>query len=134
MMCEGPVLVSTCEVTQLGLPCACQVVPLLCELHWSIFTHAAVNGGRGFAVQLLIEDGFEQRLEGRSGAVEAESEGAHAIDERGEFGVVRAQMRDGLVGVEGKFWAATVVNHGWSVSQADRMTAQVVHSPWFVRS
>jgi hypothetical protein len=28
-------------------------------------------------------------------------------------------MRDGLVGVEGKFVAAAVVNHGWSVSQAD---------------
>ena len=30
-------------------------------------------------------------------------------------------MRDGLVGVEGKFVAAAVVNHGWSVPQADRL-------------
>jgi hypothetical protein len=42
-------------------------------------------------------------------------------------------MRDGLVGVEGKFCAAAVVNHGWSVSQADRLKAPVVNSPWFVR-
>ena len=35
MMCEGPAAVSTCDVTQDGLPCACQVVPFECELHWS---------------------------------------------------------------------------------------------------
>src|ERR1700722_13581628 len=92
-----------------------------------------MDGSRGFAEKLLVEDRFEQRLEGRSGAIETESEGADAIDERGEFSIARAKMRDGLVGVEGKFRAAAVVNHGWSVSQADRMTVRVVHSPWFVR-
>ena len=35
MMCEGPVAVSTCEVTQFGLPWACQVMPFECESHWS---------------------------------------------------------------------------------------------------
>jgi hypothetical protein len=42
-------------------------------------------------------------------------------------------MRDGLVGVEGKFLAAAVVNHGWSVSHADGMQARVVNFPRFVR-
>jgi hypothetical protein len=28
-----------------------------------VLAHAAVNGGRGLAVQLLVENGFEQRLE-----------------------------------------------------------------------
>src|SRR5580704_13069651 len=44
----------------------------------------------------------------------------------------RAEMRDGLIGIEGKFVAAAVVNHGWSLSQADRLQARVVNSPWFV--
>ena len=75
-----------------------------------------VDGGRGFAVQLLVEDGFEQRLEGRGRGIEAQREGAGAIDERGKLGVARAEMRESLVGIEGKFAAAAVVNHGWSVT------------------
>ncbi len=85
-----------------------------------VLAHAAVNGGRGLAVQLLVEDRFEQRLEGRGRVVEAERERAGAIDERGEFGVAGAQVRHCLGGIEGKFAAAAVVNHGWSVSHETR--------------
>ena len=75
-----------------------------------------MNGGRGLTVQLLVEDGFEQGVERRGRAIEAEGEGADAIDERGQLGVAGAQMSNGLSGVEGKFAFAAVVNHGWSLS------------------
>ncbi len=55
-----------------------------------ILAHAAVDGGRGLAVQLLVEDRLEQRLEGRGRGIEAQGEGAGAIDERGELGVAGA--------------------------------------------
>ncbi len=92
-----------------------------------------MDGGRGLAVQLLIEDRFQQRLERRGRIVETKSEWADAIDERSKFWVARAEMGDCLVGIEGKFAFAAVVNHGWSVSHADRTRAPVVHFPRFVR-
>ena len=79
-----------------------------------------MDGGRSLAVQLLVEDGLEQRLEGRRRAIEAEREGANAIDQRGEFGVAGAEMGQRLVAVEGKFAAAAVVNHERSLSHAAR--------------
>jgi hypothetical protein len=59
-----------------------------------------VDGGRGLAVQLLVEDGFEQRLEGRRRGVEAEREGAGASMSAASLGSARLEMRDGLGGVE----------------------------------
>ena len=80
-----------------------------------VLADAAMNGGCGFAVQLLVEDGLQQGFEGRGRGVEAERKGAGAVDERGEFGVGGLEMGDGFVGVEGKFAAAAVVNHGRSL-------------------
>jgi len=76
-----------------------------------------VNGGRGLAVQLLVKDRFEQGLEGRGSVIEAEGEGAGAVDEHSKLGIAGPQVRHCLGGIEGKFAAAAVVNHGWSVTQ-----------------
>ena len=81
-----------------------------------VLAHAAVDGGGGLAVQLLVDDRFEQRLEGRGSRIEAQREGAGAIDELGELGVGGLEMGDGLIGIEGEFAAVAVVNHGRSVS------------------
>ena len=75
-----------------------------------------VDGGGGLAVQLLVEDGLEQGFEGRRSGVEAQRKGAGAVDEGGEFGVGGLEMGDGFVGIEGKFAAAAVVDHGRSLS------------------
>ena len=45
------------------------------------------DGGGSFAVELLIDDGLEQGLEGGVLALEFEGEGADAVDELAEFGV-----------------------------------------------
>jgi hypothetical protein len=45
------------------------------------------DGGCGFAVELLIDDGLEQGLEGGVLALEFEGKGADAVDELAEFGV-----------------------------------------------
>ncbi len=63
------------------------------------FDEAGVDGGGGFAVKLLVEDGADERLEGRLGLGEAEVEGSGAGDEATEFGVGGRERPDGLVGV-----------------------------------
>jgi len=78
---------------------------------------ATVYGGGSFAVQLLVDDGLEERFKGRGGGVEAHREGANAIDEGGEFGVGGFEMGYGFDGIEREFAAATVVDHGRSLSQ-----------------
>ena len=59
-----------------------------------VLADAAVNGGRGFAVQLLVEDGLEEGLEGRGSWVETKGERACAVNECGEFGI--GSLSDGL--------------------------------------
>jgi len=54
-----------------------------------------MDGGRGFAVKLLVDDRLDEGLEGRLRAGDAEGEGAGALDEAAEFGVDRGEMRDG---------------------------------------
>src|SRR6266851_474324 len=48
---------------------------------------AAMDGGGGFAVELLVDDGLDESLEGRLRAGDAHGEGAGALDELAEFGV-----------------------------------------------
>ena len=74
-----------------------------------------MDGSGGLAVQLLVEDGFEQRLERRRQRVEPEGEGPGAIDEDAEFGVAGAKVGEGFVAVEGKLAGAAVVDHGISL-------------------
>jgi len=77
-----------------------------------------VNGSRRLAVQLLVKNGFEQRLKERGSVVEPECERACAVDQYSEFRVDRAQMLDRRDGIERELSAASIVNHGRSVPQA----------------
>ncbi len=51
------------------------------------FNHAAMDGGGGFAVELLIDDGFNEGFEGGLGTGNAHGERAGAFDEFAEFGI-----------------------------------------------
>ena len=70
-----------------------------------------MDGGRGLAVQLLVEDRLQQRFEGRGRRIEPQRECAGAVDQRAQLGVAGPQMRERLGGIEGKFAAAAVVDH-----------------------
>ena len=56
------------------------------------------DGGGGSSVELLINDGFEERLEGRVLALEFEGEGAGVLDEVAKFGI---GCGEGLAGESG---------------------------------
>ena len=78
-----------------------------------------MDGGGGLAVELLIEDGFQQRLERRWRCVEAKSEQADAVNQKAEFGVLRAEMRERFFAVVGQLLAgASGVRHYGSLSQS----------------
>ena len=62
---------------------------------------AGMNRGGGFAVELLIDDGFGEGFEGGLAGGEARGEGTDAGDEPGEFGVCGGEVGDGLGGVVG---------------------------------
>ena len=66
--------------------------------------HAPVDGGRGLAVQLLIDDGLDQRLKGGLCAPYLHGEGAGTDD---EFAQLRVSCGE-LLASEGKViaWAA----------------------------
>ena len=59
------------------------------------FDHAAMNGGGGFSVELLIDDGFDESFEGGLGAGYAHGERAGTLDELAEFGVVSGELACG---------------------------------------
>ena len=70
------------------------------------FEETSVDGGGGFAVKLLVDDGFDEGFEGGLGAGDAEGEGAGALDEAGELGVGGGELgdREGVVVTRGA-WA-----------------------------
>jgi hypothetical protein len=80
------------------------------------FEQAAVDGGCGLAVELLVDDGFEEGLEGGLGSGDAHGEGAGAGDELGEFGVGCGQVLQGRIGVVRGLAGACGV-HGGSLVQ-----------------
>jgi hypothetical protein len=57
--------------------------------------HAAMDGGGGLAVELLIDDAFGEGFEGGLGAGDAEFEGACALDEFAESGIVCGEFAAG---------------------------------------
>ncbi len=71
----------------------------------------AVNGGGGFAVELLIDDGLEQGFKGRGGGCELHGEGAGALDEAGEFGVGGGEGGECGFGGVGRF--ARALDGAW---------------------
>jgi hypothetical protein len=46
-----------------------------------------MDGGGGFAVELLVDDRFDEGFKGRLGAGDAHGEGAGTLDELAEFGI-----------------------------------------------
>jgi len=58
-----------------------------------------VDGGGGLAVELLVDDGLDQRLKRRLRAGDAEGELAGALDEAAEFGVGGGEFAQGERGV-----------------------------------
>lgn len=71
----------------------------------------AFENGRGrLAVELLINDGFEQRLKGRVLAFELQGEGSGALDEVAEFRVGGGEVAAGLLSVVAD--GASSVGHG----------------------
>ncbi len=56
---------------------------------------AAVDGGGGLAVELLVDDGLGEGLEGGLGAGEPEGEGAGALNEAAQFGVGGGERGEG---------------------------------------
>jgi hypothetical protein len=81
------------------------------------FDQAAVDGRRGFAVELLVDDGFDEGLEGRLRAGDAQGEGAGALDEAAEFGIGGGERAAGQRGVIAR-WARAILRarHGWKVT------------------
>jgi len=60
---------------------------------------AAVDGGGGFAVELLVDDGLGEGFKGRLGTGEFEGEGASPLDEAAEFGIGSGERVEGGFGV-----------------------------------
>ena len=77
---------------------------------------ATVNGRGGTGVQLLVEDGFEERLEWRGTGIEAQGKGTGPVNERAEVGIRSLEVPEGRIGIKGKLAAAAIVDHGRSVS------------------
>ena len=83
-----------------------------------IRAHPAMDRSRGLAVQLLVEDRLEQRLERRGSRIQPQRERARPVDQRAQLGVARVQVRHGLGGIEGKFAASAIVDHRRTVYRA----------------
>jgi hypothetical protein len=91
---------------------------------------ATVNGGCGFAVELLVDDGFDEGFEGGLGAGEAHGEGTGALNEAAELGIGSGELCDGSVGVVG--WTARAsdgARHGMTVSELIGGKG-VIEDPW----
>lgn len=82
------------------------------------FDHAAMDGGGGFAVELLIDDGFDERFEWGLRAGYAEFEGACAFDEFAESGIGGGEFATGESEVIARrAWIIAVMRHVLTVSQ-----------------
>jgi hypothetical protein len=83
---------------------------LLGAVDWvKAFDEAAVDGGGGFAVELLVDDALDEGLEGGLRAGDAEVEGAGSFEESGEFWVGGGEVAEGECSV--------VTGWAWGVKQ-----------------
>ncbi len=77
-----------------------------------------VDGGGGLAVELLIDDGFEQGLKGGGGGGELEGEGAGAFDEAAEARVRGGERGDRKIStIGGRTRARVGAWHGESLAE-----------------
>jgi hypothetical protein len=60
------------------------------------FEQAAVDGGGGFAVELLVDDGFDERFKGRLCACDSHGEGTSAFDEPAELWIGGRKIQTGF--------------------------------------
>ena len=88
------------------------------------FEQAAVDGGGGLAVELLVDDGFGEGFEGGLGAGEFHGEEADAGDELAEFGIGGGEFAEGESGVVGWFAGAAGM-HERKCSAAGMMRVQL---------
>ena len=78
------------------------------------FDEAAMDGCGGLAVQLLVDDGFDECLERRLRTGDAQGAGADAGDEAAEFGVGGGECAAGQCGVVTRgAWAMRRTRHEW---------------------
>ena len=80
------------------------------------FNKATVDGGGSLAVELLVDDGFDERFEGGLSPGDTHGERADAGDELAEFGVGCGEVGKGCGGVVGRLAGARGV-HGGSLVQ-----------------
>jgi hypothetical protein len=93
-----------------------------------------VNGGGSFAVELLIDDGFERGLRrGVLGACELHGEGADAGDKLAEFGVRNALMAQVFDRSSNALARASLVLTGLIVIALGVTLDQLQRSPWVTR-
>jgi hypothetical protein len=77
-----------------------------------------VDGGGGFAVELLIDDGFDESFKRGLRAADAHGELAGAFDEFAEFGVCGGEFAAGeSVVVARRTWAVEGTRHVLTVPQ-----------------
>ena len=82
------------------------------------FNHAAMDGGGGFAVKLLIDDALDEGFEGRLCACDAQSEWPCTFDEFTELGIVRCEFATGESAVVAwRAWIVAMMRHLLTVSQ-----------------
>ena len=79
---------------------------------------AAMDGRGGFTVELLVDDALDQRLEWGLRARYSHGEGAGALNESGELGIVSGELFGGECEVVSRrTWAANRTRHEMTVSQ-----------------
>src|SRR5580692_8876335 len=93
-----------------------------------MLAHSAMNSGRSLAMQLLVENRLQQRLERRRRCIKPQRELARPVNQRTQFGIVGLQMRNRLGSVERKFASPAVMDHRPTVYRV-RLTAPDVPRP-----
>ena len=86
--------------------------------------HARMNAGGRFAVELLIDDGFNESLKGRLGRGEAKRERSGTFNEPGEFGVGGRERGDGFSRIEGELAGALGGSRHWRMIRGGCIDAQ----------
>ena len=70
-----------------------------------------MDGCRRLAMQLLVEDRLQQRLERRRSRIEPQRKRARPVNQLAQFGVAGLQMRHSFGRIKGKFAPFAAMNH-----------------------
>ena len=91
---------------------------LRCRITAKELAHPPMNCCRRLAMELLIEDRFEQRFKGGRRAIQTQCKLADAINQCAQLRISRVKMRQRLCRIKGKFPALTIMNHKKTVYRA----------------